>query len=148
MNQVATQRKTGKLLAIRGKGPRTDNGIVGMVRAAARRENRLATCIGSVFGGFVPVAIHHLVHKEVTVDHWWTQPKTALIAAGLVYSAMTVVQWGQMAFKSRVKAVGFAALVEGVMALSSSSWLSSSALILLVTVNAVATGVTLSKGSR
>lgn len=146
----AAKQKTMRLSVVRSdtapKRP-ADAGIVGMVRQAARRENRLATAIGALFGGFVPIASFALVHGELGSD-WYLDPKSALVAGGLLYSAKTVVQWAQLAFRDRAKAYGFAVLVEGVMTFSATAWLAYTALALLVSINAVATGVTLSRGSK
>lgn len=142
---LSVVRSDMKLLA--AKRPASDTGIVAMVRQAAKRDNRLATAIGALFGGFVPIASFALVHGELGSD-WYLDPKSALVAGGLLYSAKTVVQWAQLAFRDKAKAIGFAVLVEGVMTFSATSWLSYAALALLVSINAVATGVTLSRGGK
>ena len=118
--------------------------VIGMVRTAVLPDNRLAMIIGCIFGGFVPLAVYMLVHFELSfTGNWLLQPKLFLVLGGLIYSAKTVVQWGKMAFRDTAKAIGFVALIEGVLVMSSTPWLSICALVLLVAVNAIATGVTL-----
>lgn len=119
-------------------------GVVPMVREAFKRDNRLAMLCGSVLGGFVPIASYVLAHNELG-ERWYTSPRLALVCGGLLYSAKTVVQWAQMAFRDKYKAYGFAVLVEGVMTFSRTPWLGALALGLLVFINACATGVTLSR---
>lgn len=131
--------------------PRRNRGIVGQVRAAFAPHARLATFIGAVLGGFVPVASWQLAHHEI--DLFWptsfveacTQWRVLLVLAGLVYSALTVYSWGRLAFRSKPKAVGFVVLLEGVLVGASTPWLNLGALGLLAAVNAIATGATLSE---
>ena len=130
---------------VRAQQLRTSGGLVAMVRTAAMPENALATAIGAVLGGFVPLATFTVAHQELPGAEWYLQPKLALVLGGLLYSAKTVVQWGQLAFRDRTKALGFVVLLEGVMVFSATMWLSYFALALLVAINAIATGVTLSR---
>ncbi len=123
--------------------PAHRKGVVECVRKALRPENRLATFIGSVLGGFVPVSCFVLAHIEIAKE-FYTDPKTFLLLGGLVFSAKTVYQWGKMAFRDGSKALGFVLLIEGVMVFAATGWLSQLALGLLVVINAVATGATLS----
>lgn len=121
-------------------------GVVSQVRTAFRRDNALATTCGAVLGGFVPAATFSVAHGELSASApLWTQPLALLVLGGLVFSALTVAAWGRMAFKSPVKAVGFTVLIEGVMTFSHQTWLSCVALAYLVLINAIATGVTLSR---
>lgn len=123
--------------------PAAKKGVVECVRKAFREENRLATMIGVVLGGFVPMACFVLAHLEIGAE-FYTNPKTLLLLGGLVFSAKTVYQWGKMAFRDGAKAMGFVLLIEGVMVFSASVWLSHVALALLIGINAVATGAVLS----
>jgi hypothetical protein len=114
-----------------------------------RKEgNRLATLIGFLLGGFVPLACYWLAHYEHAA--WSEQGGRALglVTGGLMYSAVTVFQWAKQAFVSAFKSVGFCVLVEGVMITSTTLWLSVAALCYLVVINGVATGVTLSIGKK
>jgi len=117
-----------------------------MVRTAIMPENALATAMGAILGGFVPLATFTVAHQELGGTEWYLQPKLALVLGGLLYSAKTVVHWGHLAFRDRTKALGFVILLEGVMIFSATAWLSYFALALLVAINAIATGVTLSRG--
>lgn len=120
------------------KRPSIARSVVGQVRLALKRENRLATAVGSLLGGFVPAATWTMTHHE---PHDW---RLLIVAGGLLYSAITVYKWGVLAFGMRVKAFGFVALLEGVMVMSATAWLSLTALGILIGINAVATAVALS----
>jgi len=127
--------------------PRTD--VVSQVRAALQPKNRLATALGALLGGGVPVATYVLSHREVTADApLYAQIPAWLVLGGLLFSALTVTQWGRAAFGSGWKALGFTVLLEGVLTCSATPWLSAGALVYLVAINAAATGVRLSNGER
>jgi len=122
-------------------------GVVDQVRLASQRGNRLATFLGSLLGGFVPLATYVVSHQELDFTlPIWTQPKALLALGGLLYSAITVYRWGRMAFDGAVRALGFTVLLEGVMVFSSVGWLSHAALVYLIAINAISTGVTLALG--
>lgn len=123
-------------------------GVVRQVKLACKRGNRLATLIGFLLGGFVPIACFWLAHHETPELTAQGSRVLALIGGGLLYSANTVYQWAKLAFTSGVKSFGFCVLVEGVMITSTTVWLSVAALCYLVVINGVATGVTLSIGRR
>lgn len=119
-------------------------GVIDQIRTALK--NPLATFAGFVLGGFVPVATFSVSHLDKTLNEYvmW-----ALVLGGLIYSALTVFTWAKNAFGHAVKAFGFVVLIEGVMTLSGLPELSYAALALLVLINGIATGATLSlKGSR
>ncbi len=120
------------------KRPSLARSVVGQVRQAMLRQNRLATIIGCLLGGFVPAATWQLTHHE---PHDW---RLLIVAGGLLYSAITVYKWGLLAFGMRSKAIGFVAMLEGVMVMSSTVWLSLGALAILIGINAIATAVALS----
>lgn len=132
----------------RVRAPKGPLGVVDQVRVAFRLKNRLATTIGFIFGGFVPLATytvaHHAVNTAVSV---LTQLNAYIVLGGLIYSALTVFAWGRMAFSSAPKAFGFVLLIEGVMTFVQIPWLSLAALGLLVGINGIATGCTLSRKS-
>lgn len=128
----------------RGNTPVVRN-VVGMVRIALRRENRLASILGSILGGFVPLATYTLAHTEVSTV---LDPRAAIVAGGLLYSGLTVYRWGKLAFADMAKAIGFVVLTEGVMILGRTQWLGLTALAILIGVNAVATAVTLTRGDK
>lgn len=128
----------------RKRAPNICRSVVGQVRSAIRPENRLASFLGGVLGGFVPVATYVLSHAELP-QRWWIDPRAYIVAGGLLYSAKTVLRWGQLAFGDRWKAIGFVVLTEGVMVLSHTQALSLTALAVLVGINATATAVALSQ---
>lgn len=134
---------------VRTRGPRMAKilGVVGQVRVALKPRNRLASFLGALLGGGVPVASFQLAHHEVDISQsLWTQLPAWLVLGGLLFSALTVFQWAKMAFGSGWKALGFAFLLEGVLTCASTPWLSIGALVYLCGINMVATGVRLSKG--
>lgn len=123
-------------------------GVVKQIREAFTRKNALGTIIGLLLGGFVPVGSFVLCHHELPrIDAPWAWRTIALLVlGGLVFSAKTVWQWSAAAFQDRWKATGFVLLVEGTMVWAHTPWLSYAALGVLVGINGVATGVTLSRG--
>jgi len=122
-------------------------GVVAQVRIALRRENRLATVLGGLLGGGVPCASFQLAHHEVDWSRpLWTQVSVWLVGGGLLFSALTVYQWGKLAFASPWKALGFTLLLEGVLTCAATPWLTWGALCYLAAINATATGVRLSAG--
>lgn len=112
--------------------------VVGQIRTAFKAENRLATVSGFLLGGFVPLGIYIISHNELT-SIW--EVNMLLVLGGLIYSASTVYQWGKLAFDSGWKAFGFLVLIEGIMILSSTTWLGVTALVYLVMINGIGTGV-------
>lgn len=122
-------------------------GIVGQVREACRRGNRLATAIGSVLGGWVPLASYWVSHHEIPeASGVWLAVLVAFVIGGLTFSARKVYRWGHLALGYRSEALGFTLLTEGVMVISSTQWLRIAALGLLIAINAIATGVTIARG--
>jgi hypothetical protein len=129
------------------KPPKCD--VVSQVREALKPRNRLETTLGALLGGGVPVATYVLSHKEVVESvSLYAQLPSYLVLGGLVFSALTVYQWGKLAFSSGWKALGFAVLLEGVLTCSQTAWLSVGALAYLVAINGIATGCTLSRGGK
>lgn len=118
--------------------------IVQQVRRAFARRNRLATTIGFILGGFIPIAIYVVAHRE-NAGLSFTGP-TGLVFGGLLYSAQTVYQWAKLAFTNALKSVGFCILLEGVMVTSKTYWLGMAALCILVAINGIATGCTIALG--
>jgi hypothetical protein len=125
-------------------GPKLAPGVVAQVRLAFRPRARLATLLGCLLGGFVPLASFVVAHREANFAdlHGWIAD--FLVLGGLVFSAKTVREWGVLAFNDGRKALGFVVLIEGVSTLSQTPWLAITALSYLIGINAVATGCTLS----
>lgn len=119
--------------------------VVEQVRIAFSGKNRLATAMGFLLGGLVPLATFIVAHYEVShARALYAQFGSYLVLGGLLYSAKTVFEWGRRAFDSTAKAVGFVLLIEGVMVTSATGWLSAVALAYLIVINGVATGCNLS----
>jgi len=123
-------------------------GVVDQVLVALRPQNRVATLLGALLGGFVPVATYVVAHQETTTAPLWTQLPALLVVGGLTYSALTVYRWARLAVGHPVKAAGFVLLLEGVMVASSTPWLGMVALGYLVGINAIATGCQLSQDRK
>jgi hypothetical protein len=119
-------------------------GILDEVRLALHPRNRAAAYLGAALGGGVPVATFWLAHHELDrgLVVW------GLVAGGLLFSALTVTRWAASAFGSAPKALGFTVLLEGVLLYSHTAWLATAALIYLIFINAVATGVRLALEGR
>jgi len=126
-----------------------DQTVVGQVRVALRRDNRLAASLGGLLGGGVPVASWQLAHFEVDATQpLWAQLGAWLVLGGLLFSAVTVFTWSRQAFRSTAKALGYTVLLEGVLTTAKTPWLSVAALMVLVAINAVATGCNLANKRR
>jgi VIT1/CCC1 family predicted Fe2+/Mn2+ transporter len=124
--------------------PRTPPSVVDQVRIALKPRYRLATFLGFLLGGFVPIACFFVAHYELSdLAPLYAQKGLYLVLGGLTYSARTVWQWGRIAFQNAYKAAGFVVLLEGVMVSSHILWLSVAALVYLVAINAIATGCNL-----
>ena len=121
--------------------------LVQQVRKAFAARNRLATLLGFLLGGFVPLAIYVVAHAESGPLLSLTAP-SGLVFGGLLYSAQTVYQWAKLAFTNAIKSVGFCVLLEGVMVTSKTHWLGLAALAYLVLINGVATGCTIALGPQ
>ncbi|TMQ13330.1 MAG: hypothetical protein E6J91_18940 [Deltaproteobacteria bacterium] len=103
------------------------------------REKPVAALLGAT-AGLVPVGVFELGHYELTSWSPLDCPKAAIVYAGLLFSALTVLGWSSDMFGSKVKAIGFTALLEGIMMTADAGWLSAIALGYLVVINAVANG--------
>jgi VIT1/CCC1 family predicted Fe2+/Mn2+ transporter len=118
-------------------------GVVLQVRSALEPANRLATLLGFMLGGFVPIACYFVAHFEITAAPLLTQRSLYLVLGGLAYSAKTVWEWGRIAFANSLKAAGFVVLLEGVMVTSHVVWLGIAALVYLTAINGIATACNL-----
>jgi hypothetical protein len=118
--------------------------IVDQVKKATHKENRLATILGGILGGVIPLATYVLVHQECDQRPiLW-----CLVTGGLIYSAITVWDWACVAFRNPWKSLGFVVLLEGVMTFSETLWLSLMCLILLMAINAISAGCQLALDRR
>lgn len=116
--------------------------VVDQVWLACRKDNISATIGGFLLGGLVPLMSFMEAHYDLKVE-WWFDPKALLVLGGLIFSFYTVYHWGKKAFGSIFKAAGFVVLVEGTMVFSNIQWLAITALVFLITINGVATGIKL-----
>jgi len=127
-------------LAPSSTGPSTDRDVVGQIKLAFAHP--LPLVIGALIGALVPIATYTVGHAELGEAGWASLPG-AIVAGGLLFSAITVYKWGRRAFGGAVKAVGFVVLSEGVMSFSHTPWLSILVLGFLVAINAIANGANL-----
>ena len=119
-------------------------GVIDQIVVAFERKNLLATLFGFWLGGIVPFAVYVTAHNSVQA-----QPSLwLLVVAGLIYSATTVFKWGTVAFTSKVKAVGFVVLLEGILTFSPEHGLAIAALATLMVINAIATASNLVANRR
>lgn len=122
-------------------------GVVDQVTLAFKARNRLATIMGFLLGGVVPVATYLEAHVDLDrALPLHLQVATYLVLGGLAFSAKTVYEWAKLAFDNGVKAAGFVVLLEGVMITSGVPVLPLVLLGVLVGINGIATGCVLSLG--
>jgi hypothetical protein len=127
----------------RPRGP--ELGVVDEVELAFNPRSRLATQLGFILGGVIPIATYLEAHCDLdTTRPLYAQPAAFLVAGGLLFSAKTVFAWGKRAFRDGAKAAGFVLLLEGVMITSAVPVLPLVLLAILVAINGIATGCTLS----
>lgn len=123
--------------------------ITVQIATALHKQNRLATALGALLGGIVPVMVFHVSHDlpglPVTCFQFYFLLGMAI--GGCMFSAKSVYQWGFLAFnRDKMKAVAFALLLEGMLIMSGMRdttvmhWLGYVALAYLVMVNAINSG--------
>jgi len=115
-----------------------NSNILDQVRNAFR--NPLALALSVPPAAFLPIAVFMIAHHEIVNESngWLKAAKIVAVLGGLVFSAKSVFHWASLMFQDRVKALGFVALMETVMILSSNQVIAFCALGLLVSINAVA----------
>src|SRR5438105_1226559 len=91
------------------------------------RRKPVAALLGAT-AGLVPVGVFELGHYELISWSPLDCPKAAIVYAGLLFSALTVLGWSTDMFGSKVTAIGFTALLEGIMMTADTGWLSAIAL--------------------
>lgn len=120
-------------------------GVVDEVELAFCPRSRLATELGFILGGVIPVATYLEAHFDLDGSRpLQIQAATFLVAGGLLFSAKTVFAWGKRAFRDGWKAAGFVVLLEGVMITSNVPVLPLVLLAILVAINGIAIGCALS----
>lgn len=100
---------------------------------AAMRKAGAGRIAAAIAAAFLPVASFVLAHIEAPTN----QALWVLVAAALLFSAPTLVQWAAKWCGHMYKAMGFAALLEGVMVFSHIPALSYAGLAILVMINAI-----------
>jgi hypothetical protein len=120
-------------------------GIVDQTLIATKKDNLGATTGGFLLGGIVPFLTFMVAHHDM---QGFLDPKALLVLGGLIFSFYTVNKWGESAFQSKLKAFGFVVLIEGTMVFSKIHWLSIVALIFLIVINGIATGVNLALAKK
>ena len=84
------------------------------------------------------MGVYEVGHYELTSWSPLECPKVVIVYAGLLFSALTVLGWSANMFGSKVKALGFTLVLEGIMMASNAAWLTAIALTYLVLINAAA----------
>jgi len=123
-------------------------GVVDQVVLATRPENKVALRIGAYLGSSAPLVTYLVAHLgldfEKPLQEQWI---AALVLGGLIYSSLTVYEWMKRALGNKgLKAMGFVVLMEGTMAFVHGSlwWVTLIPLSILIGINAVAMGCTMS----
>jgi hypothetical protein len=102
------------------------------IKVTAAQKRSIGQMCAAIASGFLPVASYVMAHVEAKTNPLlWV-----LVAAALMFSAPTLVDWAKKWCGSTYKAVGFTVLLEGVMVFSSTAWLSYTGLAILVAINA------------
>lgn len=123
--------------------------IVTQVRIAIAKGNLLATILGAIVGGTVPLLTYVGAHVEFDLigtlrglrpGAVWSEAAFYAVIGGGLFSAITVGLWGNLAFNMWVKGFGFTILLELAMVAFRSNW-RFLALAMLIAINAIATGV-------
>lgn len=143
MGKPKAHCRTASSRARRRAAPPLD--VVDQVVLALRPGNRLATLLGCILGGVVPIATDVETHLDLDASRpLYEQVATFLVIGGLVFSGKTVFAWAGRAFRDDWKAAGFVLLLEGVMITSNVAVLPLALLRTLVAINGIATGCILS----
>lgn len=101
------------------------------VKVSAAQKRAVGQVAAALAAGFLPIASYILAHFESKQNPMlW-----CLVAAALMFSAPTLVDWAKKWCGSKFKAVGFAVLLEGVMVFSHIQALSLCGLAILVLIN-------------
>jgi hypothetical protein len=147
--KIVKAKSTPRSTAARFSVPVNQLGVIDQALVAFERQNLLATLFGGWLGGIVPFGVFMTAHYStmktfnisgVEVSGAWLW---ILVAAGLIYSATTVFNWGVSAFSSKSKAFGFVVLLEGILTFSPEYGLAIAALVTMMLINAIATSCNL-----
>lgn len=118
-----------------------DLGVIDQIRVAFKGKNKLAATVGFMLGGLMPVGTYFVVHKEIDpAVSLFSQIATYMVVGGLLFSAITVYEWCNLAFRMKLKALGWVLLAESIMTFTKHvPLLAWAALFYLVLINGVAT---------
>lgn len=132
--------------------------LPGMVRYAFSPQNRLSVWLGIPMAAGLPIAAFWFSHVELPADFaaatiswldWcFIVGKILAVLGILVFSALTVYQWGYRAFRDNRKAVGYTVGVELVMLISDTPWLAITMCTVLVGINLIGTVVNIALGQK
>jgi len=140
----AERAQAERALALRNEAIEQSGNPVDQAVAVLRSSSRLSALFGLALGAFVPLASYTVIHVEVNArPELWV-----LVGACLLFSAFSVFGWARQAFGHTFKALGFVALLEGVLMFSHVVWLSLSGLGILMVLNGVTAAVTLQRRRR
>lgn len=118
--------------------------FVEKVKMATHKNKRVAFILGAIAGGFVPVASYCIAHLQIPqAEGFISFVSWLMVIGGLIYSALSVYDFGKQAFGSSAKAVGFVMITELVLVFGQLEWLCYGALAILVGINSVIAGVNL-----
>lgn len=144
---IRKPRASKKAPKIQEEVQNTELGVVAQVRAALKPNARLATFLGFMLGGFVPLASYVVAHLEIDHENLFSPNNLVgalLVLGGLIFSARTVFAWAKLAFHNAGMAFGFVVLMEGVEIFARTHWLGIAALCYVMAIDGIACGCTLS----
>lgn len=105
-----------------------------------------------MIGGIMPFGAYHLAHNGIDYPQpLYLQPATYMLAGVMLFSAITVSQWGKQAFSGdKLKAFGFVIFLEGMTSYAPAGllWFSKICLTYLIVINAVATACNFAQADK
>lgn len=124
MTKATTTKKTTKTPAATLERARK-------ARVTASQKKTVGQFVAAIAAAFLPVASFVIGHNEVAEHHW----KAVIVIAALMFSAPTLIDWANRWTGSKLKAIGFAVLLESSMLLSSTAFLNYAGLAILCVIN-------------
>lgn len=110
--------------------------LVDKIKKACQKQNKIAMITGFIFGFLPPLASFELIDNEVQqYSYMWI-----VVAACLMYSAISVWSTAKIAFNNGWKAFAYVVLMEGILAFSHIMWLRVIILGLLIVINGISSG--------
>ena len=120
-----------------------NDNVVGQINTALRHKTALA--IGGACGALVPLGTSHVAHELMHGDLVQLSVLALLVLGGMVFSCLSVYAFSRAVFGSWYKALGFVIALEGYMTFTT-GWLSVTALVFLIAINAVTNGCRVAAG--